>query len=136
MSLNRSIHFITVCFLFASVICNAQKDTLVDSVKYNHIKYFSNGQIQELGNYKTKGKNKIKEGYWITYKEDSTINEKGNYIKNKKSGPWHERLPLRDPEYWSGNYKKGRRDGRWSCYRVKIFYKRGKIKSRYEIKFS
>jgi hypothetical protein len=124
-----SIRIWILCFLFVNIICKGQIDTVVAGVRYNYVKYFSYSKIEELGNYKTKDRNKIKNGYWITYDQNSNMLAKGNYSENRKDGEWTEKESEPDnPDCWTGNYKKGRRVGNWYCENKKKWYKRGKEK--------
>ena len=71
--------------------CYAQSDTIVDQIKYNHIKYYENNNVNGLGNYKLNGDKKIKNGAWVIFDHNSNIIAKGQYRKDKKNGYWIEK---------------------------------------------
>jgi hypothetical protein len=49
-------------------------------------KYFQNGQLDYIGNYKNGKKN----GYWEIYFEDGQLYYKGNYEDGNRVGYWEE----------------------------------------------
>lgn len=105
----------------------SQRDTIVDQIKYNHIKYYDSKRINELGNYKLDRQAKIKIGVWVTYDLNSNIIAKGEYRRNKKSGYWIEK-ELDNDDIWRGNYRRNKRIGEWYCENRKKIYKNGKEK--------
>lgn len=120
--------YILTLLIFGISITYGQEDTIIDGVKYNHVTYYNDGSIKELGNYLIEGKKKIKHGNWIIYDRSSEVVEKGNYNKGVKDGFWTERGGG-NACCWSGSYKKGKKDGDWfnGVNRVKV-YKNGKVK--------
>jgi antitoxin component YwqK of YwqJK toxin-antitoxin module len=123
----NNIFIITICSLFLTIKGVSQSDTAVDLIKYNHIKYYDNKKINELGNYKVSGTTKIKNGAWIIYDQNSNVIEKGTYHNNKKSGYWLEKEPDNN-DIWQGNYLHNKRNGEWYCENRKKIYKHGKEK--------
>jgi len=114
--------------LGVSIPAFGQRDTIVDNIKYNHVEYYQNGRIKELGNFKSHSKTAIKEGSWMTFNNEGEIIEKGNYKRNKKCGMWMEKTSD-GICCWIGLYKNGKRHGPWSDggNRV-VYYKKGQIK--------
>lgn len=123
----KNIFIITIWSLCLIFKCLSQSDTVVDHIKYNHIKYFDSKRINELGNYKVSNHTKIKIGVWIIYDINSNIVEKGEYRRNKKNGYWIEKEAVNN-DIWSGNYRRNKRIGEWYCENRKRIYKNGKEK--------
>jgi len=111
-----------------SIPAFGQRDTIVDNIKYNHVEYYQNGRIKELGNVESRSDTPIKEGYWMIFNDEGELIEKGNFKRNKKCGTWVEKSS-EDNCCWTGSYKKGKRHGSWSDggNRV-VYYKKGQVK--------
>lgn len=118
---------ITIFSLLLTLNCLSQRDTIVDRIKYNHITYYDNKRINELGNYKLNGQTKIKSGAWLIYDLNSIIIAKGEYRRNKKNGYWIEKESDNN-DIWRGNYRRNKRIGEWYCENQKKVYKKGKEK--------
>ncbi len=116
---------ITICSILLTIKCISQNDTIVDKIKYNHIKYYDSKRVNELGNYNLNRQKKI--GAWVIYDLNSNIIGKGAYRRNKKSGYWIEK-ELDNNDIWRGNYRRNKRVGEWYCENRKRIYKNGKEK--------
>ena len=106
--------------LFYSVT-NAQKDTIVDGIRYNHISYHSNGKIHELGNYSHEGHAIFKHGYWKVFDAEGLLVEKGTFNRNEKIEVWTECVKGRT-YCWIGPYQEGRKEGKWFDGGTKFAY--------------
>ena len=103
-------------------------------------RYYNNGQLFSLSNYKKgrkngdwiiysnegdlieKGqyKNDLEEGAWIRFFDNGIINYKGKFKDGKKSGFWiayHYNGQLK----YHGNYKKGTKEGYWEYFSASGF---------------
>ena len=104
------------------------------------VRYYTNGQLFSVSNYKNgrkngawitynkeghlieKGqyKNDLEEGSWIRLFDNGTINYKGQFKNGKKSGSWiayHYNGQLK----YQGNYKNGKKQGYWEYFSASGF---------------
>jgi hypothetical protein len=118
------INILVLMLLINCIVCKGQSDTIVDSVKYNYVSHYDNGQIHDLGNFHTKGNKLLKQGPWIIYDQVGNIIEKGTYKRNRKIGIWYENGA-------TGTYRNGEKNGNWYTYtELIIVYKHGKERAR------
>ena len=75
------------------------------------IRYYSNGQLFSVSNFK-KGK---KNGAWITYNNEGRLIEKGQYKNDLEEGPWI-RLFDNGTINYKGKFKNGKKSGSWIAY--------------------
>ena len=77
---------LTIIFFFTTLISFSQnsKDTLINGVKYNHVKKYDNGKVMEAGNYDKK--NRLN-GEWISF-GNGDESASGQYKNDKKVGQW------------------------------------------------
>lgn len=90
--------------MYLSSFSQNDHDTIIDSISYNYISYFKNGNIKELGSYQNVKQKKVRQGEWVVYDRDSTIKEKGKYKNGLKVGFWNEGS-------WRGHYNNGKKEG-------------------------
>ena len=82
------------------------------------VRYYINGQLFSVSNYK-KGK---KNGAWITYNNEGHLIEKGQYENDLEEGSWI-RLFDNGIINYKGKFKNGKKTGSWIAY-----YYNGKLK--------
>ncbi|CAN5507648.1 hypothetical protein BH10BAC1_BH10BAC1_08000 [soil metagenome] len=105
-------------------------DTIIGRTHYNHVEYFSNQYLEELGHLK-KG---VPNGYWITFYEDGKNRKVANYKEGVLSGDyfeWYSNGQIKE----EGLYKHGRKIGKWTTrdahgniIKIDIFDRKGKLK--------
>ena len=73
--------------------------------------YYMNGNLQMIGNYKTK-KGDFREGYFKYFFENGKIKSEGDYVKDKQNGKW--RNYLENGEFdCEGEFLNGKKNGEW-----------------------
>ena len=82
------------------------------------VRYYSNGQLFSVSNYKTGRKN----GAWITYNNKGHLIEKGQYKNDLEEGHWIRLFENGEISY-KGKFKNGKKSGSWVA-----FYYNGKLK--------
>ena len=82
------------------------------------VRYYSNGQLFSVSNYKTGRKN----GAWITYNNEGHLIEKGQYKNDLEEGHWIRLFENGEISY-KGMFKNGKKSGSWVA-----FYYNGQLK--------
>jgi hypothetical protein len=152
--MHRFIIFIQLCCLSLSTFCQEKDDTItVDSGNVTDIivslnadeykTYYSSVDLSPWKNLKDSGSfniNGLKEGCWIEFPIDTSIFESKNNICDDSL-----KAKVYKPDLYKlmGNYKNGKREGRWSYLEKNVFeawiidevidYKSG-LKHGYQIK--
>ena len=105
-------------------------DTVIGRTNYNHIEYFSNRKLKELGHFRKDKRN----GYWINFYENGNNRNVLNYKNGQLSGDYFEWYPNGQMKL-EGRYKRGKKVGRWILRNVNgniieenIYHRSGKIK--------
>ena len=80
--------------------------------KFNHIEYYENEMIKELGNFKDGNRT----GEWIYYEENGQIQSKGNY-KYYDDIQIESKWIHKDEENWFVFEESKYRHGKWTYYR-------------------
>ncbi len=75
------------------------------------VRYYNNGQLFSVSNYKKGRKN----GAWITYNNEGHLIEKGQYKNDLEEGLWI-RLFKNGIINYKGKFKNGKKSGSWIAY--------------------
>ena len=88
------------------------------------VTYRDDGQLEQKGNYK----NGIAEGAWVSYWENGQLSHKENYKNGKAEGAWIGYYENGQLSY-KGNYKNGVKEGAWVYY-----YENGQLEEKGNLK--
>lgn len=76
-----------ILIIILSLFClstKAQKDTIINKVRYNNVEFYQPNKIKSIGNIK----DSLKTGKWTYFKPDGKILATGKYLNGKKTGKW------------------------------------------------
>ena len=131
---------VLLVFLFPSLASGEMMEDLVERDGLIYKKFTDvpfNGKV--TGQYQGELRDGILEGYWVRYRDDGQLRDKGTYKNGERDGPWvsynkdgqlsyketYKDGEMHGPyaDYWSngqlweeGTYKDGKKDGPWVGY--------------------
>ena len=121
--MNKKILLVAIglLFVFTAFAKDCPQNSTPQSIKElelscRFITNYSNGKLEEIGNYK----NGKKEGETRWYYENGKLEQIGNFKNGKLEGEWkayHNNGKLKEIK----NYKNGKREGKWKFYHVVLF---------------
>ncbi|MFB0993718.1 MAG: hypothetical protein QMC17_02655 [Paracoccaceae bacterium] len=113
--------FIITLVLMSFISSPSWSERIYDLVGRDGVYYLKFSQVPFTGEIegRTQGsfKNGLREGSWVSYRDNCQLASAGDYKNGKKEGSWvsyHKNGQLR----YKGDYKNGEEEGSWVGYKV------------------